>query len=164
LIQKAQLLAVVKDVAEAADIAEADIIVAGGRGLGNAENFNIIEQLAEALGGSVGASRGVVDTGWVPYAHQVGQTGKTVRPNLYIACGISGAIQHLVGMQFSNIVVAINKDAKAPIFNVADYGIVGDVLEVVPALTSEIKRRCVKGQKSMAVSKSRQEHEFALSS
>ena len=164
LTQRAQLLAVVKDVAEAANIAEADIIVAGGRGLGNAENFNIIEQLAEALGGAVGASRGVVDAGWIPYAHQVGQTGKTVRPNLYIACGIRGAIQHLVGMRSSKIVVAINKDAKAPIFNVADYGIVGDVLEVVPALTIEIKRRCVKEQESLAVSKSKQEHEFALSS
>jgi len=140
LTQRAQLLAVVKEAAKTAGIAEAEIIVAGGLGLGDAENFKIIEKLAQAMGAAVGASRRAVDAGWVSLPNQVGQTGKTVRPKLYIACGISGAIQHLVGMQSSEIIVAINKNPQAAIFNVADYCIVGDVLEVVPALTREIEK------------------------
>jgi len=163
LVQRAQLLAVVKESAKTAGIAEAEIIVAGGLGLGNAGNFEIIENLAQALGGGVGASRGAVDAGWAPYSHQVGQTGKTIRPKLYIACGISGAIQHLVGMQSSEIIVAINKDPKAPIFNVADYSIVGNVLEVVPALTEEIKKVRTE-DKEPVMSDSKQESELVLSS
>ena len=122
-------------------IEDADVIVAGGRGLGGPENFTLVEELAKALGGAVGATRAVVDAGWYPYAAQVGQTGKTVSPKLYIAAGISGAIQHKVGMQGSGVIIAINKDPNAPIFEFSDLGVVADVHEVVPKLTELVKAR-----------------------
>jgi electron transfer flavoprotein alpha subunit len=120
---------------------EADVIVAGGRGLGAPEKFTLVEELAKALGGAVGATRAVVDAGWYPYAHQIGQTGKTVSPKLYVAVGISGAIQHKVGMQASGVIVAINKDANAPIFEYSDLAVVGDLHEIVPKLTELVRQK-----------------------
>jgi len=137
---RTKLLGFVEDLSERVNLDEAEIIVSGGRGLGKPENFQIVAELADALGAALGSSRPPIDDGWIPYSHQVGQTGKTVCPKLYIACGISGAVQHLAGMQTSEVIVAINEDQSAPIFEVATYGIVGDLFQVVPMLTDRLKK------------------------
>ena len=138
---KIKVIDQVQTLCEKVSLTEADIIVAGGRGMGEPKNFELVKELADVLGGAVGATRATVDAGWIDYSHQVGQTGKTVGPKVYFACGISGAVQHLAGMSSSDIIFEINKDADARIFKVATYGIVGDVLEVLPELIKEFKGR-----------------------
>jgi electron transfer flavoprotein alpha subunit len=134
-----EVLQFVEEESETVNLAEADFIISGGRGLGDPKNFSYVEDLAKTLGGSVGASRAAVDAGWIPYSHQVGQTGKTVNPSIYVACGISGAVQHQVGMKSSDLIIAINKDPAAPIFTIAHYGIVGDLFRVIPEIVRQVR-------------------------
>lgn len=139
--QQIKIIETVEVESEGPSLEDASVIVSGGRGLGKPENYHLVEELATALGGAPGATRAIVDAGWLPYSYQIGQTGKTVKPTLYIAAGISGAIQHLAGMKGSKYIIAINRDEHAPIFSIADLGIIGDVLTILPQLTAEVKKR-----------------------